>query len=216
MDNNKKEIVKNIGEAAIDSLLTIAGTMTFGISTNIIDFADKIFKYHNDIQKIHSLKQLQSFYETPSRLNKVDLENFKKKNENYTETVLDLMKSIDLTINKKQAVMLAKLLELYILGGIDSDKYEFWKHIVIQLNGYFINEIQDLYNNSLQYHINNIDDNPDSYQAKNNKLPAAELMNFGFVSNQSKDGFAKDVICSVCLDVRTREFYNFYNNIFKD
>lgn len=145
MDNSSKEIYKNIGEAVVDTAMTATSALTFGISTHVVDFADRTWTHFKNIKREHSVRQLRSFYETPSRTNKDDFDKFKEKHKDHQDIILDLLKTLDLTINKKQSEMLAKLLELYVLSEIDERTYVHWKHIIPQLDDYLTQSSNQLY-----------------------------------------------------------------------
>lgn len=143
MDNNSKELYKNIGEAVVDTVMTALGVATFGVSTNLVDFGEKVFTHYQNSKKIHAIKQLKYFYDTPSRLLAVNLQDFKEKHADYEEIVLDLLKTLDLTIHKKQSEMLARLMECFILDEIDEKKFHQIKNIVVKLDQHLIYKLEE-------------------------------------------------------------------------
>lgn len=142
MDNNSKELYKNIGEAVVDTAMTALGVATFGVSTNLVDFGEKVLTHYQNSQRLHAIKQLKHFYDTPSRLWNINMQDFKDKHEDHQEIVLDLLKTLDLTIHKMQAEMLARLFECYILDEIDFDKFHQLKYIIVKLDQYLINILE--------------------------------------------------------------------------
>ena len=136
MDNNTKEVCKNVGEAVVDSVMAVVDAMTFGSATNVTDLVDKLGSYYNSLQRTHAIKQLSRFYNTPSRLFQINLEDFKQNHNDYVEIVLDLLKTLDLTVDEKQAVLLAKLFECYVLAEINQDRYLKWKYVITKLDAY--------------------------------------------------------------------------------
>ena len=201
MDKNTKEVCKNVGEAALDSLLALANIMTFGSATNFFDLVDKFGNYYNNTQRLHAIKQLSHFYNTPSRLFKVTLDDFKEKHEDYENIVLDLIKTLDLTVDNKQAIMLAKLFECYVLAEIDQDIYLKWKYIITKLDAYLLKELDKL------AHIHK--------KALSGGDVANDFINFGFIEQiVSPNVFANGkAIASPNYEI-TQEFKDFYDKIF--
>lgn len=143
MEKYSKEIYKNIGEAFVDTAMTAFGVATFGISTNLVDLGDKVIIHYHNSQRVHAIKQLKYFYDTPSRLWNINMQNFKEKYEDHQEIVLDLLKTLDLTIHKKQSEMLARLFECYILDEITTNKFHHLKYIVVKLDQYLLNKLEE-------------------------------------------------------------------------
>lgn len=143
MDRNSREIYKNIGEAVVDTAMTAIGVATFGVSTNLVDFGEKIFTHYNNSQRAHAIKQLKHFYDTPSRLWNINMQTFKEKHKDHQEVVLDLLKTLDLTIHKQQSEMLARLFECYILEEISTEKFHHIKYIVVKLDQYLLNKLEE-------------------------------------------------------------------------
>ncbi|MGE8646235.1 hypothetical protein [Acinetobacter vivianii] len=142
MDNNTKEIYKNIGEAIVDTAMAAFNVMTFGTATNLVDLGDKVFTHYQNSQRVHAIKQLKHFYDTPSRLWVNNLNDFKDKHTDHQEIVLDLLKTLDLTIHKNQSEMLARLFECYILDEIDTAKFHHLKYIIVKLDQHLINVLE--------------------------------------------------------------------------
>lgn len=205
MDQNSKELYKNIGEAVVDTAMTALGVATFGISTNLVDFGEKIFTHYHNSQRAHAIKQLHHFYKTPSRLLTINIEVFKEEHKDYEEIVLDLLKTLDLTIHQKQSEMLARLFECYVLNEIDTAKFHHLKYIIVKLDQHLINIIEshlpdpvitrkkfDLEYESIGFHTlfgidtkySNEEKSYDRkvmnfFSQKNTNVPQ-ELINFGF------------------------------------
>lgn len=143
MEKNSKEIYKNIGEAVVDTVMTAIGVTTFGVSTNLVDFGEKVITHYHNSQRVHAIKQLKHFYDTPSRLFHINMEVFKEEHEDYEEIILDLLKTLDLTIHKKQSEMLARVFECYVLNEINADKFHHLKYIVVKLDQYLLNKLEN-------------------------------------------------------------------------
>lgn len=143
MNNNTKELYKNIGEAAVDTVMATVDVMTFGTATNLMDLGDKILTHYQNSQRLHAIKQLNYFYETPSRLFKINMEVFKEEHKDYEEIILDLLKTLDLTIHKTQSEMLARLFECYILNEINSEKFHHLKYIIVKIDQYLLNKLEE-------------------------------------------------------------------------
>ncbi|MFV5455394.1 hypothetical protein [Acinetobacter towneri] len=198
MQNNiDKEIVKNIGEAVIDTALTAANAMTFGISANVSDLIDKFHQRCKSIKRQHAVKQISVFYETPSRVNGNALEKFKTKHDDHEEIILDLIKTLDLTIDKKQSKMLAKLLESYVLGEINHERYIYWKYIIVKLDAFLLNNIDALYKiKDTKFNSLNI-------------LP--EFWNFNFIEEIPSNNFIRNGSEHLLPNYRvTQNFKDFY------
>lgn len=142
MDSNSREIYKNIGEAVVDTAMTVVNTMTFGVSTNLMDLGDKVLTHYRNSQRIHALKQLKYFYDTPSRLLGANMQVFKEEHTDHEEIILDLLKTLDLTVHKKQSEMLGRLLECYILNEIDTDRFHHLKYVIVKLDQYLLNKLE--------------------------------------------------------------------------
>ncbi|WMG20102.1 hypothetical protein [Acinetobacter johnsonii] len=142
MNRNSKEIYKNIGEAVVDTAMGALDVMTFGTATNVLDLADKIGTHYQNLQKLHAIKQLEHFYKTPSRLWSINLKDFKKEHKDYEEIVLDLLKTLDLTIHRNQSEMLARLFECYVLNEINTAKFHHLKYIIVKLDQHLINTLE--------------------------------------------------------------------------
>ncbi|HGI7032715.1 TPA: hypothetical protein ACJTOE_004580, partial [Klebsiella aerogenes] len=93
-------------------------------------------------KKNHAMKQLQHFYQTPSRLWNINMQDFKEKHVDYEEIVLDLLKTLDLTIHKNQSEMLARLFECYVLNEIETAKFHHLKYIIVKLDQHLINVLE--------------------------------------------------------------------------
>lgn len=201
--NLDKEIAKNIGEAVVDTTLTAVNAMTFGVSANITDLVDKLHQRYKSVKRQHAVKQISIFYETPSRVNSDALNRFKLKHEDHEEIILDLIKTLDLTIDKKQSKMLARLLESYILAEIDHKCYIYWKYIIVKLDAFLLNKIDGL------YRIRNMRFNSLSV------LP--EFWNFNFVEKIPSINIIMNGTEHLSLDYRvTQNFRSFYETLCKD
>ncbi len=200
MKETEKKILSNIGEAVIDTVLTALDVCTFGITTNAVDLTSTIFQHFKDTKRQHALKQLAVFYETPSRLNVDDFEGFKEKHKNYEEIILDLIKTLDLTIDRKQSKMLAKLIECYILREINQDTYLYWKYIVVKLDGYLIGQLDVLYQKK-GTHFSEMQIIPDFW-------------NFNFVNKIPSSNVIMNGMESSYLDYTlSKNFINFYESL---
>ena len=143
MNSNSKEVYKIIGEAVVDSVMAVADVMTFGTATNLMELGDKVITHYQNSQRLHSIKQLNHFYQTPSRLSAVNFKVFKEEHDDYQEIVLDLLKTLDLTVHKKQSEMLARLMECYILKEIDDKKFHHIKNIIVKLDQHLTNKLEE-------------------------------------------------------------------------
>lgn len=188
---------KNAAKSAADSITT--ETMLTGGSLAIGNMASAAVNSLNEIkeyskQSLDALYyfQVKTFIETTD-LNQEEVEEFLNKNPNNMRLGMEIFKILEATAQEKQAIFLAKAFKLHVRENINEQKIQEYFHIIRQLDGHTINQIEndlELYSEHLSrglYGLPNIKDQSTITQFTGLSVPRDYIFQkIGFVSTKPK------------------------------
>jgi hypothetical protein len=148
-NDNSHDLLKDLSEVGIDALLTTDGVLK---DIPILGTAFSILKLGNDVSAHFFAKRILSFLKEVDGVARESREKFfeKKDNSKIAETLLMILDKQD---DYRLSELLGKAFKLYVLEVISKKNFEYYVHIIRNLNLFLLEIFCDLYSEKLEHDI---------------------------------------------------------------
>ncbi len=221
---------QNINEIALSTAENIADELIFKSATTFIEDLAKsvpvaslalgLTKAISNYKTAKDQRQLLAFVQETENINNGFIEKFFKDKDN-TELGYEILGILDQTYLEKQARMIGRTAVLFKSLEISKQDFDKYTYIITKLNNHLLHLIEQLYQTSRDYKKNPEQTNHPEIKIGMEIIarfhsPNMDLVSFGFLQEKPQVAYAGAEFHPDTKYIRTDEFYNFYEKIFKD
>ncbi|TCB78994.1 hypothetical protein E0H89_04525 [Acinetobacter sp. ANC 3781] len=220
---------QNINEIALSTAENIADELIFKSATTFIEDLAKsvpvaslalgLTKAISNYKTAKDQRQLLAFVQETENINNGFIEKFFKDKDN-TELGYEILGILDQTYLEKQAQMIFRATKLFKDNVINKQEFDKYSYIITRLNNHLINLINDCFYTPQDQldQLAGFDGKKFIINAgfkKDFTNPNMELVSFGFLEEIHLP-LTLEETQKASIYRRTKEFYKFYEKIFKD
>ena len=221
---------KNVGDILLTTTENLADELLFKTANTFLEDAIKSIPFASIItssiqnyakcRTFKEQKQLLAFIQEAESTDNEFIERFFNEKSN-TELGFEILGILDQTYLEKQARMIFRATKLFKDTQITKHEFDKFTYIITKLNNHLMNLIDEIYLIS-----DDFQNNPQSTNHPDIKIgtklqttfpsPNMNLISFGFLKEESQPTSIGADIYPPTKYTRTKFFYDFYENIFKD